>query len=89
MSHQFEPGDLALTKVFDADIPAGSQVELAERIEKGELVSGKGWKFKAPTPGWYVVHSSSGARTAYGEHELIPLRGDYAPTEEKSQAVPA
>jgi hypothetical protein len=89
MSNQFQPGDLALTKVFDAEIPAGSQVELSERIEKGDVVRGKDWKFKAPTAGWYVTHHSSGARTAYGEHELIPLRGDFAPAGQKSKAVPA
>jgi len=89
MSNQFQPGDLALTKVFDADIPAGSQVELTERIEKGEWIRGKSWKFVAPTAGWYVIHQSSGARTAYGKHELIPLRGETAPANEKSQAVPA
>lgn len=89
MSDQFKAGDLALTKVFDADIPAGSQVELIKRIEKGDLVRGKDWKFKAPTPGWYVAHNGSGARTAYGEHELIPLRGDFAPAAQKSQMEPA
>jgi hypothetical protein len=88
MSNHFQPGDLALTKVFDADIPAGSQVELTERIEKGEWIRGKSWKFKAPTAGWYVIHQSSGTSTAYGEHELIFLRGEAAPAHEKYQAVP-
>ncbi|WP_122670049.1 hypothetical protein [Pseudomonas viridiflava] len=90
MSNQFKPGDLALTKVFDVDIPAGSLVELAERIEKGTLIRGKGYAFKAPTPGWYVIHNGSGARTAYGENELIPLRGDFAPEQQKAkEAQPA
>lgn len=90
MSNQFKPGDLALTKVFDVDIPAGSLVELTERIEKGTLIRGKGYAFEAPTPGWYVVHNSSGARTAYGENELIPLRGEFAPEHQKAkEAQPA
>lgn len=89
MNHQFNVGDLALTRVFDTEIPAGSQVELVERIEKGDMLRGKEWKIKAPTAGWYVVHPGSGARTAYGERELIPLRGDLASVEQKSQAVPA
>lgn len=89
MNNQFSVGDLALTKVFDADIPAGSQVELTERIEKGTMIRGKSFKFRAPTPGWYVLHNSSGALTAYGEHELMPLRGSFAPVQEKCQAVPA
>ena len=88
MSNQFQPGDLALTKVFDADIPAGSQVELIERIEKGALVRGKGY-FRAPSPGWYVIQQSSGVSTAYADHELIPLRGERDLAEQKAKAVSA
>jgi hypothetical protein len=86
MSSQFQPGDLALTKVFDADIPAGSQVELTERIEKGALVRGKGY-FRAPSPGWYVIHQSSGVSTAYADIELIPLSGQSEHEEQQARAV--
>jgi hypothetical protein len=88
MSNKFQPGDLALTKVFDADIPAGSQVELTERIEKGALVRGKGY-FRAPSSGWYVTQQSSGVSTAYADNELIALRDDFAPAGQKAKAVSA
>jgi hypothetical protein len=82
MSHQFKPGDLALTKVYDAALPAGSQVELVRYIAKGELVY-KG--FRAPTPGWICAKPGITAILAYGEHELIPLRGDFAPEQQKAR----
>lgn len=86
MNSKFNPGDLALTKVFDADVPAGSQVELTERIEKGAMVRGKGY-FRAPSPGWYVIHRGSGVSTAYADNELIPLSGESEPEERQVRVV--
>ncbi|WP_099431094.1 hypothetical protein [Pseudomonas mosselii] len=79
MSQNMQPGDLALTLVFDTEIPQGSQVELAERIQKGQLLVGKTRQMKAPTAGWYVTHLGSAARVAYGDAELMPLRGAEPP----------
>ncbi len=80
MSQSMQSGDLALTLVFDAEIPQGSQVELAERIEKGQLLVGKSVQMKAPTAGWYVTHLGASVRVAYGDSELMPLRGSGVPT---------
>ncbi|MFG0849629.1 hypothetical protein ACF8R4_08105 [Pseudomonas sp. FYR_2] len=79
MTKNLQSGDLALTLVFDAVIPQGSQVELAERIEKGQLLVGKSFQMKAPTAGWYVTHLGTSVRVAYGDSELMPLRGGGVP----------
>lgn len=88
MSHKFEPGDLALTIVSDAEVPQGSQVEIVGRIEKGQVITTKGNRFVAPTPGWFVTHQCiSPRKTAYGDGELIPLRGDFVPEQHKAREV--
>ena len=75
MSQNMQPGDLALTLVFDSEISQGSQVELIERIQKGQILVGKDRQMKAPTAGWYVTHLGTSAKVAYGDAELMPLRG--------------
>ncbi|MBA6119435.1 hypothetical protein [Pseudomonas putida] len=79
MSKNLQLGDLALTLVFDTEIPQGSHVELVERIQEGQFLIGKDRQLKAPTPGWYVTHLSASARVAYGDSELTPLRGSGVP----------
>lgn len=86
MSHNFRPGDLALTLVFDVLIPHGSQVELVERVEKGQLITGKKSQFVAPTSGWLVTHPSITPRkVGYGDGELMPLRGDFTHEQQKAK----
>ncbi|PZW76621.1 hypothetical protein DFS21_11073 [Pseudomonas sp. 2848] len=80
MSQNLQSGDLALTLVFDTEIPQGSQVELVERIQKGQLLIGKDRQMKAPTAGWYVTQAGTSAKVAYGDAELMPLRGKGVPT---------
>ncbi|MFS0827616.1 hypothetical protein [Pseudomonas phoenicis] len=82
MSQNFKAGDLALTLVFDTEIRQGSQVELVERIQKGQMLVGKKGQMKAPTAGWYVAHPAARQKVAYGESELMPLRGDGVPLPE-------
>ncbi|MGI9565307.1 hypothetical protein [Pseudomonas fulva] len=79
MSQNMQKGDLALTLVFDSEIPQGSQVELIERIQKGQTLVGKDRQMKAPTAGWYVTNPGAAARVAYGDAELMPLRGEGVP----------
>ncbi|MFJ2970774.1 hypothetical protein [Pseudomonas fulva] len=76
MSQSLKPGDLALTLVFDSEIPQGSQVELIERIQKGQILVGKDRQMKAPTAGWYVTNQVMAAKVAYGDAELMPIRGE-------------
>ncbi|GFM48984.1 hypothetical protein K5D38_05005 [Pseudomonas cichorii] len=89
MSNQFKPGDPALTLVHDADVPQGSQVEIVDRIAKGQVLRAKGEVFIAPSAGWFVTHPCIAPRkTAYGDAELMPLSGDFAPEQQKAKAVP-
>lgn len=75
MSKDMRAGDLALTLVYDSEIPQGSQVELIERIQKGQILIGKDRQMKAPTAGWYVAQVGTSAKVAYGDAELLPLHG--------------
>lgn len=87
---KFKPGDLALTLVHDAEIPQGSQVELIEFITKGQVITTKGFPFVAPTAGWLVTsHHIAPKKTAFGIAELMPLRGDFQPEQEKAKEVEA
>jgi hypothetical protein len=83
MSHQFKPGDLALTLVDDPDMPIGSCVELVKVIAKGERLEFA--DFTAPSEGWYVTNSRCYRNVAYGSHELMPLRGDFEPEQQKAK----
>ncbi|NNA48596.1 MULTISPECIES: hypothetical protein [Pseudomonas] len=90
MSHNFKPGDLALTLVFDADIPQGSQVEIVGRLEKGQTLTMKGYPFVLPTLGWLVTHPLiAPLNTAYGTAELMPLDGGASIEQQKSRGLSA
>lgn len=81
MSQNMQPGDLALTLVPDSEIPQGSQVLLAEKIERGQMLYGKDRQMAAPTAGWYVTQPGSSVKVAYGDAELMPLRGEFQVTD--------
>lgn len=82
---KFKVGDLALTLVYDTLLPAGSVVELERALQKGdEIIQG----FRAPTAGWIVRHPEiSKGILAYGDYELMPLRGDFQPEQQKAKEV--
>ncbi|MBA1200480.1 hypothetical protein G7009_01510 [Pseudomonas capeferrum] len=86
MSHQFRPGDLALTLVDDVEIPAYSVVTIESRLLKGqELMDSDAFAFLAPSDGWFVTHPAIEDELAYGEKELMPLRGDFEPEQQKAK----
>ncbi|KAI2693118.1 hypothetical protein [Pseudomonas sp. TNT3] len=91
MSDKFKPGDLALTLTSKYGFPSMAQVELIIFLlkdQKAEQPHGELWT--APHDGW-VVGRKQEAR-GYGffmPSQLMPLRGDFAPTGQKSKAVPA
>lgn len=92
MSHQFKPGDPALLLVDIGPLISGSVVELIKRIGAGtEVDLMGGGKAECSEDSWVFSHSSiPEPRLAFApERLLMPLRGDSAPTEQKSQAVPA
>ncbi|HCH6955863.1 TPA: hypothetical protein ACRMX2_004704 [Pseudomonas aeruginosa] len=84
---KFKVGDLALTLVYDSLLPAGSVVELERALQKGdEITQG----FRAPSSGWVVRHAEVSKGTlAYGDHELMPLRGDFQSEQQKAKEVEA
>lgn len=86
MSHQFNPGDLALTLVDDEEVPAYSVVTIDSRCLKGqEVMDIECRPFPAPLDGWFVSHPSAEYELAYGDKELMPLLGDFAPEQQKAK----
>ena len=87
---QFNPGDLALTLInLGRLIPAGSVVELTKAIRPGDNLGTKQRPIIAIARGWFCTHREAGDKNPYAETSLMPLRGDFAPLEQKSMAVPA
>jgi len=83
MIHQFKPGDLALTLVsIPGHIDAGACVEIVKKIEKGDRVRKRGILCEATQPG--LIVSRDGAHYLYKPHQLMPLRGDFAPEQQKA-----
>jgi len=88
MSHNFKPGDLALTLKAGYGIAAMTTVQL-------EMFLGNGWKaqepdgqlWTAPFDGWVVGRDGEDGFGFFKASNLMPLRGDFAPTEQKSKAV--
>jgi len=90
MSHQFKAGDFAL--VISGGY-LGETAELLHFVVPNEVVvsptSGKKYQFRpaAGVGGWMCRFRNEWA--IKHEKNLMPLRGDFAPTEQKSKAVPA
>jgi hypothetical protein len=85
---QFKPGDLALTIVDDPEIPAYSVVTLDSAIKKGEDCLT--WDEKpsvAKEDGWFVIHTNAADERLYAERELMPLKGNFQPEQQKSREV--
>jgi hypothetical protein len=89
MSRKFEVGDLAITLVSLSILPAGSVVELYKPIRPGDNLGSTGNPIPAMVAGWFCSHSVIGDRLPFAESSLMPLRGDFAPAQQKSHAVPA
>lgn len=90
MSHKFNPGDMALTLIgLGRFMQAGSEVELVKAIHPGDNLGTKSRPVIATAYGWFCTHREVGDNIPYAEKSLMPLRGDFAPLEQKSQAVPA
>jgi len=89
MSHQFKPGDLALTLIDLPPVMAGSVVELVERLVKGNIVNTPSGPMVALCDGWICAHDLVPGNAGYADNSLMQLRGDFAPDQLKSKAVPA
>ncbi|MGO2711579.1 hypothetical protein [Pseudomonas helleri] len=89
MSNQFRVGDLALTIYPIPSLEAGSVVSLDRKLDPGCEFTMNGITFRALQAGWICSNPGLSSVLAYAETSLMPLRGDFAPAENKSQAVPA
>lgn len=89
MISQFRAGDLALTIYPIPSLVAGSVVSLDRKLDPGCEFTMHGITFKALQAGWICSHPGLTSVLAYAETSLMPLRGDFAPTGQKSKAVPA
>lgn len=101
MSHNFKPGDLAMI-VGAYNVPAniGKSCELIEYLRVEDIsewvdpADGLRVQNSADGSAWLVV--GDGLKSWCGgadwvladERHLMPLRGDFAPAQQKSQAVP-
>jgi hypothetical protein len=90
MSHQFKPGDLALTLASRFGIPAMCQVELVVYLMKGQKAEEPdGQLWTAPHDGWIVGRENEIGYGFFAPQQLMPLRGDFTPEQQKSQEVAA
>lgn len=101
MSHQFKPGDLAILKSSIAEHLIGSVVELKAYVGSDVHMVYAGAEAFNPHQHriWWVEITSgqtfdSVARGLVsdgfcGEFRLMPLRGDFAPEQQKSREVVA
>lgn len=87
---QFKPGDLALV-ISGGKL--GETAELVRFVEPGDLVvsptTGKEYQFRpaAGVGGWLCCFRDCMA--IKHEKNLMPLRGDFSPEQQKSQEVSA
>lgn len=89
MSHQFKPGDSALTLIDLPPIMAGSVVELVERLTKGDFVDTPSGRLVAKCDGWICAHELAPLNAAYADKSLMPLRGDFEPLQQRAREVSA
>lgn len=85
--HKFERGDLALTLVPLAGIPAMSCVEVLQLIPAGSAFALAG--HLATDPRDLYACERDFRKVGYAPNELMPLRHDPEEVSQKSQEVPA
>ncbi|WP_248769087.1 hypothetical protein [Pseudomonas sp. MWU12-2345] len=86
MSHQFKPGDPALTLVSKYGLPSMCQVELVIFMRGGwEAMQLDGEIWTAPYDGWVVGREDLKGYGFFKPEELMPLRGDFAPEQQKAR----
>ncbi|MBF8793451.1 hypothetical protein IRZ70_11615 [Pseudomonas monteilii] len=84
MSHQFKPGDLALTLVaIPGKIEAGACVEVYRVYAPGDRFEMPRGPVEAAQE--IVAVAWSGRKFGYAPSQLMPLRGDFEPEQLKSK----
>lgn len=85
MSHNFKPGDLALTLISLSILPAGSVVELYKAINPGDNLNCARHPIPAVRKGWWCARGEIGDRLPFAETSLMPLRGDFSHERQKTK----
>lgn len=86
MSHQFKPGDLALTLVaIPGRVEAGSCVEVFRIYAPGDEFEMPRGTVIAARQIVSVVWGSN--KYGYDPSQLMPLRGDFTPEQQKAKEV--
>ncbi|WLH42098.1 hypothetical protein [Pseudomonas sp. FP2254] len=83
MSHNFKAADLALTLVGNDLYPAMTQVELVETLKAGDVWIYKGLTLPLAKTVW--VCRSRHWEMIYQASDLMPLRGDFTPEQQKAK----
>ena len=84
MSHQFKPGDLALTLgAIPGHIDAGVCVEVLRILLAGDRFIMKGQIYEAVGRVALVVWDDR--KFCFDSRQLIPLRGDFTPEAQKAR----
>lgn len=94
MSHNFKPGDLALVINHTYPPAIGLCVELVSRhivgpVDRRDPMDPGVYEQDEGDPVWKVAEMEGEADCIVWEKWIIPLRGDFAPEQQKTQAVPA
>lgn len=82
---QFKPGDLALTIKATQQVACGSCVEVLYMRRKGEVVFIRCQEVTLSADFYAVL--KDGEKHLYLAGHLMPLRGDFAPEQQKSREV--
>ncbi|MGP5449024.1 hypothetical protein ACTXOX_14800 [Pseudomonas helleri] len=85
MSHNFKPGDLALTLISLSILPAGSVVEVYKAINPGDNLNCARHPIPAVRKGWWCARGEIGDRLPFAETSLMPLRGDFSHERQKAK----
>ncbi|MFJ2526225.1 hypothetical protein ACIOWB_24175 [Pseudomonas capeferrum] len=83
---KFNLGDMALTIYPVPGIPAGTVVVLDHKLSPGEKFKGPdGATYTALALGWICSLPGTTRTVAYAQTSLMPLRGDFAPEQQKAK----
>jgi hypothetical protein len=86
MSHNFRPGDLALTLTSKYQMPAMSAVSLVVFIPDGEgAIEPDGCLWFAPHAGWVAGRDGEEGYGFFKPAELMPLRGNFTHEQQKAK----
>lgn len=86
MSHNFKPGDLALTLTQGVAWPPMTEVQLDVFLSEGAVgLEPAGGLFTAPYDGWTVYREGERGCDFYRPQHLMPLRGYFEPEQQKAK----